>query len=181
MYGLINSSLKSMIIQNYGEESWRQVLISSGVPEDSFLAMRSYDDSVTYALIEAASDFLQTPVDKCLEMFGEFWVLETAAKSYEELLSTTGRTMVEFLQNMNQLHDRITSTLLDYVPPEFSVEEKGAHYLIHYRSQRQGLIAFVVGLLNGLAIRFNCQINIVSIKEEQLGQGTHAIFETRIS
>ena len=75
MYGLINNSLKDMIRDKFGEEKWQEVLNTSGVPEDSFLTMRSYDDALTYSLAGAASDVLGAPVDACLEMFGEYWVL----------------------------------------------------------------------------------------------------------
>ena len=180
MYGLINNSLKSMILQNFGEEQWQEVLEASGVTEDSFLTMRSYDDSVTYALAGAASKVLEAPVETCLEMFGEFWVLETAAKSYDMLLKAAGQDMVEFLQNMNRLHDRITSTFLDYVPPEFMVEEKGSNYLIHYVSKREGFTPFVVGILKGLAKRFGSEIDIVAQEDVDVRQGTHTIFEIKV-
>ena len=180
MYGLINNSLKSMIQKNFGEEQWQEVLKASGVSEDSFLTMRSYDDSVTYALADAASEVLGAPLETCLEMFGEFWVLETATKSYDMLLNAAGQDMVEFLQNLNRLHDRITSTFLDYVPPEFFVEEKGSHHLVHYVSKREGLDSFVVGLLKGLAKRFSCEIDILSQRSVEVDQGSHTIFEIRL-
>ena len=61
MYGLINSSLQSMIREKFGEEQWNNVLKASGVPEDSFLSMRSYDDAITYDLVGAASEVLGAP------------------------------------------------------------------------------------------------------------------------
>lgn len=187
MYGLINNSLKSMILEQFGEEQWQQVLSASGVPEDSFLTMRSYDDQVTYALAGAASDVLGAPVEACLEMFGEYWVLETAAKSYGPLLDAAGRDMIEFLGNMNALHDRITSTFLNYVPPEFFVESEGEgegggnRYKIHYVSQREGLTPFVVGLLKGLAKRFSNNITILSQTEMPVEQGAHTTFTVEIA
>lgn len=181
MYGLINNSLKSMIIEQFGEEQWQQVLSSSGVPEDSFLTMRSYDDQLTYALAGAASKVLGAPVDACLEMFGEYWVLETASKSYGMLLDAAGQDMLEFLGNMNALHDRITSTFLNYVPPEFFVEPKGDHTLIHYVSKREGLTPFVVGLLKGLAKRFDCELTILSQTEMQVDSGAHTVFAVEIA
>jgi guanylate cyclase soluble subunit beta len=81
--------------------------------------MRSYDDALTYSLANAASEVLGAPVDACLEMFGEYWVLETATKSYGMLIDAAGDDMLEFLSNMNNLHDRITRTFLNYVPPDF--------------------------------------------------------------
>ena len=125
MYGLVNKALKDMIRDRFGEEQWQAVLSASGAQEDSFLAMRSYDDSITYSLAQAASEVLDAPLDTCLEMFGEYWVLETATKSYEILLNAAGQDIVEFLTNLNALHDRITSTFLNYSPPEFYYRRKG--------------------------------------------------------
>lgn len=181
MYGLINNSLKSMIIKQFGEEKWEEVLAASGVPEDSFLSMRQYEDDITYQLAGAASQVLGAPVPACLEMFGEHWVLETASKSYGMLLDAAGQDMIAFLGNMNALHDRITSTFLDYIPPEFHVEKEGNRHLIHYRSQRQGLTPFVVGLLKGLAIRFDADMIIHSQTEMEVTHGSHTIFEVEIA
>ena len=170
-----------MITEKFGEEEWLKVLSASGVSEDSFLTMRSYDDSVTYSLAGAASEVLGAPVETCLEMFGEYWVLETASKSYGMLLSAAGQDMIEFLGNMNALHDRITSTFLDYVPPEFFVEEKGDNYLIHYVSKREGLTPFVVGLLKGLATRFGNKLEIVAQSHQAVDKGAHTVFEICIA
>ena len=180
MYGLINNSLKDMIIQQFGEEKWQRVLAVSGVPEDSFLSMRRYDDSITYDLAGAAARVLGAPVAACLEMFGEHWVLETASRFYGMLLDSAGQDMLAFLTNLNALHDRITSTFLDYVPPEFMVEQQGEHHLIHYRSTRQGLTPFVVGLLKGLAVRFNSRMTILRQTAMEVPQGEYTVFEVEI-
>ena len=180
MYGLINNSLQGMIREKFGEEKWQEVLEASGVPEDSFLTMRSYDDKLTYALAGAASDVLGAPVDACLEMFGEYWVLETASKSYGALLDAAGGDMIEFLGNMNGLHDRITSTFLNYVPPEFYIQERDPGYEIHYLSKRKGLTPFVVGLLKGLATRFDQHLNILNQLELDVEPGTHTVFHVEI-
>ena len=171
MYGLINNSLRDMIQKQFGEEKWQEVLAASGVPEDSFLSMRRYDDDITYSLAGAASEVLGAPVDACLEMFGQHWVLETASKSYGMLLDAAGRDMIGFLRNMNSLHDRITSTFLDYVPPEFYIEEEGTTYKIHYISQRLGLNPFVVGLLKGLGARFGSKVTILDQEEVAVDGG----------
>ena len=181
MYGLINNALKSMILDKFGEEQWQAVLTASGVPEDSFLTMRSYDDSITYQLAGAASEVLGAPVEACLEMFGEYWVLETAGKSYGPLMDASGQNMVDFLRNMNSLHDRITGTFLNYVPPEFRVDDLGdKRYTVHYISTREGLTPFVVGLLKGLAIRFNADMEILGQQDIPVDEGAHTAFEVRV-
>ena len=181
MYGLINSSLQGMIREKFGEEQWHKVLRTSGVPEDSFLSMRRYEDAVTYDLVGAASQVLGAPPEACLEMFGEWWVLETAAKNYGLLMDAAGGDLLQFLNNMNALHDRITGTFIDYVPPEFKVEsmEEGRHR-IHYVSKRQGLTPFVVGLLKGLAARFDTELEIVTQEAVPVSSGEHTIFEVTV-
>jgi guanylate cyclase soluble subunit beta len=181
MYGLINSSLQSMIREKFGEEQWNRVLVASGVPEDSFLSMRSYDDAVTYDLVAAASAVLGESAEACMEMFGEWWVLETAAKSYGPLMEASGRDLVQFLRNMNALHDRITGTFINYVPPEFRVESMNdGRHRIHYISKREGLTPFVVGLLHGLATRFDSELEIHSQEALKVTSGEHTVFEVTV-
>ena len=182
MYGLINNALQNMIREKFGDEKWEEVLRRSGVPEDSFLTMRSYDDALTYRLAGTASEVLGAPVEACLEMFGEYWVLETASKSYGTLMDASGDTMVDFLRNMNSLHDRITGTFLNYVPPEFLVEDlEPPRYHIHYLSKRKGLTPFVEGLLKGLAIRFGSQLEILGREEREAAEGTHMVYEVAVT
>lgn len=181
MYGLINNALQNMICDKFGQEQWTNVLAASGVPADSFLTMRSYDDKITYDLAFAASDVLGAPVATCLEMFGEYWVLETASKSYGSLMDAAGGDLVEFLENLNALHDRITSTFLNYRPPEFQVERlSDGNFEIHYHSEREGFVPFVVGLLKGLAQRFECQMEILEVEEKDVAQGVHAVFKISV-
>jgi guanylate cyclase soluble subunit beta len=181
LYGLINSALQNMIREKFGDEQWEKVLKASGVPEDSFLSMRSYDDTITYELVAAASEVLGAPAEACLEMFGEYWVLETASKTYGALMDAAGTDLVEFLRNMNALHDRITGTFINYVPPEFAVESLGAgRHRIHYISKRQGLTPFVVGLLNGLAIHFGVELKISEQDAVPVTSGEHTIFEVTV-
>ncbi len=181
MYGLINSALQGMIKEQFGEQKWEEVLKASGVAEDSFLTMRTYDDAITYQLAGAASEVLGAPVEACLEMFGVYWVKEVASKSYGSLMDASGDTMVEFLGNMNTLHDRITGTFLNYVPPEFRVEPLGdGRHRIHYISKREGLVPFVDGLLKGLAERFGNEVEVLDLELLDVPTGTHAVYEVSV-
>jgi hypothetical protein len=88
MYGLINSALKDMIEERYGEAKWCQVVKESGVPEECFLSLHKYDDEITYSLVSVASKLTGESVDDCLEGFGEYWVLVTAESSYGLLMDS---------------------------------------------------------------------------------------------
>lgn len=183
MYGLINGALQEMIVSNYGDATWKEVLERSGVPEQTFLAMQHYDDAYTYQLAGAASEVLDAPLETCLEMFGGFWISEVATRSFAPLMETTGTNTVDFLHNLNGLHDRITSTFLDYIPPEFRVEDvadKDQQYRVHYYSKRLGLTPFVTGLLKGLAQHFGDELEILDVNTVEQDTDTHAIYELTV-
>jgi guanylate cyclase soluble subunit beta len=182
MYGLINSALKGMMLEQYGNETWNKVLKQSGVPEDSFLSMRSYDDKITYDLVGATSEVLGAPPEACLKLFGQYWVMEVATEAYQSLMDASGQNLIEFLANLNALHDRINNVFLNYVPPEFVIEpmNDGTHR-IHYISQRQGLTPFVDGLLEGLAEHFGEELTVISCKHEEREHGTHAIYQVNVN
>ncbi len=179
MYGLINNALEDMIVTHFDEATWKQIHQASGVPEDAFLTMRSYDDAYTYALAGSASEVLKTPLDDCLVMFGHHWVAAIATRQFASLMEVTGNDTVSFLHNLNGLHDRISSTFLDYIPPEFRVEDidvAAGCYHVHYHSERKGLTPFVTGLLEGLAKHFGDDLQILSIKIDDSDEGTHSVY-----
>ena len=177
MYGVINKSLRDMVTEGHGEAIWAQVLAKAGVPSDSFLAMRSYDDEITFRLAVASSDVLGVDVDTALHAFGKHWVNHTLARDYDALVRSTGSTMLEFLENLNELHDRISTTFLEYQPPEFRVSEPEKNRMeVEYISHREGLNSFVSGLLVALSERFNEPMSIEAIEDLSVDAGTHTKF-----
>ena len=178
MYGVINKSLREMVVEGFGEDTWNSVMAKAGVPSDSFLAMRSYDDEITFRLAVASSDVLGIEVDAALNAFGHHWVKHTLTRDYDALVRSTGSTMLEFLENLNALHDRITTTFLDYQPPEFNVSELLDNRMeVEYISHREGLVGFVAGLLEALSDRFNEPMEIEAIEDLSPESGTHTKFK----
>ena len=177
MYGVINKSLRDMVTEGHGEAVWAQVLAKAGVPSDSFLAMRSYDDEITFRLAVASSDVLGVDVETALHAFGKHWVNHTLARDYDALVRSTGSTMLEFLENLNELHDRISTTFLEYEPPEFRVSELQKNRMeVEYISHREGLNSFVSGLLVALSERFNEPMSIEATEDLSVDAGTHTKF-----
>ncbi len=181
MYGIINRALKDMVVERFGNDVWNGVLLDSGVPEESFLRMRSFDDEITYQLVGAASKVLQVPTEDCLHMFGVHWITTTASENYPTLMDSAGDNLLDFLRNLNLMHDRISTTFLNYVPPYFRVEEGPQDiYYLHYSSSRKGLVAFVRGLLDGLAARFGQTIVLLSEEDRQVSEGSYIVFHIQV-
>ncbi len=178
MYGVVNRSLKELVLIHHGEERWQSVLALSDVPGDSFLSMQSYDDQITYDLAQAVAKELAISVDDALRAFGVHWVEHTMAHHYDALARAAGSNLLQFLENLNALHDRISSTFLEYQPPRFDIQHLSSHRVeVLYSSDRVGLTPFVEGLLEGLSKRFNEPIKILAIEPLPTQSGTQSRFE----
>jgi guanylate cyclase soluble subunit beta len=180
MYGLINKALKTMIIDGHGTQVWDRILQQSAVSEDSFTTMEQYNDDVTYALVGATSEVLESPAAVCLELFGHYWATVTAPNAYEMLFQSTGENLFEFLDNVNSLHDRITSTFIDYVPPHFIVTKDKNKMELVYESQREGLTPFLIGIIKGLADRFEVEVAFQSIEARAVHKGETSVITMHI-
>lgn len=168
MYGLVNQALRDFIIGGFGEKKWEEVRSDAKVQvSGDFVSMQSYDDSVTYSLATSASKILNIPLEQALEGFGEYWVLYTAQKGYEDLLQMCGSDIVQFLQNLDSMHAKVGLTFTDLQPPSFRVSDiQGNQLHLHYYSDRPALAPMVVGLVKGLAKHFDKKAEVKQIEKK---------------
>lgn len=156
MYGLVNQAIREFIVKAHGEPKWVQICEQAGVQTTEFVAMSTYPDQVTYALVGAISKNLNIPMDQALNLFGKYWVLYTGSEGYGPLMDAFGHTFKECLMNLNHLHARMGMTMPKLTPPKFEFKEVNANeYQLEYISERPGLCPMVQGLLLGLAEKYN--------------------------
>lgn len=168
MYGLVNRAVEQMVRERFGAERWHAIQARAGLEDEGFLALRTYPDEVTYRLVAAASAELGVPAPAVLEAFGEYWVAATAQASYGDLMRLSGRTLPEFLQNLDQMHSRLALTFTQMQPPSFTCSDvTPASLVLHYHSARPGLLPFVVGLVKGLGEYFGtpARVEILAARE----------------
>lgn len=161
MYGLVNQAVQGMVIAGFGEDVWDRIKRDAGVDLEAFISMESYDDSITYSLVKSGSAILNMPPEAILRAFGEYWVLETAAEGYPELMQAAGSTLSEFIGNLDQLHSRVLMTFPELRPPSFKCKEVNPGELsVTYISDRVGLEPMVVGLIEGLGKHFKTPVEV---------------------
>ncbi|MCH7402274.1 heme NO-binding domain-containing protein [Belliella kenyensis] len=171
MYGLVNKAIQDLITTNYGEDKWMKIKEKSKIDIDYFISTEPYDDSVTYQLAIAAAQELNISVDEVLYSFGEWWVLKTSLQKYGGLMKAGGSTVKEFLTNLPSFHDRIMLIYPKLTPPEFKIDEKGENCLIvHYFSKREGLVAFMKGLLSGIGKMYETPVEIEHVFGKSSGE-----------
>ena len=138
MYGLVNKAIKDLVVTNHGEEIWKEICRLSNFEDEEFVGMNPYPDKLTYDLVKNASHVLKADSAAILEAFGEYWILYTANEGYGDLMDISGSSFVEFLNNMDMLHYRISNIMPELAPPQFttrnekenSIELEYCNYLI---------------------------------------------------
>ena len=177
MYGLVNRGVEELVCSNFGDETWQQIKEKAQIEDELFISMEQYDDNVTYALVEAASEVLELPPETILETFGRYWILYTGKEGYGHLLNTAGNTFEGFLGHLDQMHTRVSLIYPNLQPPSFrctNITAQGLH--LHYYSHRAGLAHLVIGLLQGLGELFETAVEVTHIQRCVDG-ADHDIFQ----
>ncbi len=161
MYGLVNQGVRDLAVQLGGEQLWHQIKSIADVPHQAFVGMETYPDDVTYRLVEAASTVLGGSSNEVLHAFGRHWILYTARRGYGAMFDTMGRTLPEFLANLDAMHTRLSLTMPELQPPSFVCEQRGAGQIrLEYWSHRPGLAPMVLGLLDGLGDLYGVSVSV---------------------
>ncbi|MEQ8934214.1 MAG: heme NO-binding domain-containing protein [Amphiplicatus sp.] len=152
---MIHKAARDMAVGRYGEDGWRQILAESGLSGEHFISARQYPDEITTRLLAAIGARAGLAPEALLEAFGRHWIKYAGSSAYSSILDRTGGDLVTFLGNLDRMHASIKTVIDRAQLPSFNVEKADAREIeIAYRSVREGLEPFVIGLLKGLLERF---------------------------
>lgn len=145
MYGLVNKAVEQLVKVNFGEETWK-IIASKAQVDQSFVMMKSYPDKVTFDLVAAASEVLETPAEQILEAFGEHWIQFTVDEGYGKTMSLYGDSVPEFLKNMDSLHAQIRLSFPELRPPSLPANlcQMASWWLAIFQKE-QGLLPCLSG------------------------------------
>lgn len=161
MYGLVNEAIRELVIAHAGEEVWLSIAHEAKTETEGFEALCPYSDELSFKLVELAARELKMSANDVLRHFGKYWITYTAAEGYGELMTLFGSDFRSCLNNLNRMHAHMGATMPMLRPPRFKLEDISSEKVVlHYYSTRQGLAPMVIGLLEGLAEKYNQHIEI---------------------
>ncbi|XP_059146235.1 LOW QUALITY PROTEIN: guanylate cyclase soluble subunit beta-1-like [Physella acuta] len=178
MYGFVNYALELLVIRNFGEEAWKQIKQEAYLDMDGdFLVRQVYDDSVSYDLVGAACKVLNVDAATVLQLFGKMFFEYCVESGYDKILKVLGATTTDFLQNLDALHDHLSTIYPGMRAPSFRCTERpdGATVL-HYYSDRPGLEHIVIGIVKEVARELHNSPVIVEIIQEKDDNCDHVQF-----
>ena len=169
MYGMVNEGIRTFVERNFGVEAWNSICGDADIETTQFDRLGSYDDAVTYCLVDAIAKYTELPPENVLKVFGEYWVGYAGQSGFGNLLKISGKNFVERVQNLDDMHERILLTMPNLKPPSFELEKVGEKtYDLSYYSTRLGLGSMVVGLLHGLAEQTGEEITVKQIQHRSV-------------
>ncbi|MCG3769870.1 MAG: hypothetical protein JW384_01001 [Nitrosomonadaceae bacterium] len=182
MYGLINSALVDFMRTHLGESSMEAALQKCGCEHVVFATMETFPDEYTYRMVGEHIEQTGRPAQEVLEQFGEYWLLEVAAKRFNYLLSMVGNDFFTCIENLDLMHERIATEFDNLKQPSFQIsklDDGSDSYEVIYVSHRVGLEYFVMGLLRGLVKyhQISASIDLLNVERDS---GTKAKFLIKI-
>eukprot|EP00066_Takifugu_rubripes_P017518 XP_011606784.1 PREDICTED: guanylate cyclase soluble subunit beta-2-like [Takifugu rubripes] len=180
-YGFINTCLKSMVVETFGEETWLKLREEAGV-QDSFLTYEVYEDDITMQLVADACKLLGVEPQVVLRQFGEYFFKFCKSSGYDHMLRTLGGNLCEFTENLDALHSFLSLSYKEMNAPSFRVErDPDGALLLHYYSDRRGLCQIVPGIIAAVAKDFfdsDVTMEVVDQLEEleRTGKKEHVVF-----
>uniref|UniRef100_A0A8C8LSB1 guanylate cyclase n=1 Tax=Oncorhynchus tshawytscha TaxID=74940 RepID=A0A8C8LSB1_ONCTS len=174
IYGFINTCLKSLVIEKFGEETWEKLRTLAEV-QDTFMTYEIYDDVITLRLVQEACTMLDMPSEVVLKLFGEYYFSFCKMAGYDTMLRTLGG-------NLEALHSYLALSYQEMNAPSFRVEKNDdGRMLLHYYTDRKGLYHIVPGIIEAVAKDFfDSEVSMTilnqSEKDERTGKKEHVVF-----
>jgi hypothetical protein len=170
MLGMVNKAVEDLARSVGGDAAWDAIRVRAGIDVVAFVSSTVYDDAVTYRLVEAACEVFSMSAADVLEAFGRHWILYTGREGYGPLLAAAGSTLPEFLRNLDAMHARVALSIPELNLPTFDVVDlDDGRTEVVYRSSREGLGPMVVGLLKGLGVLLEQQVEVTQTASRAAG------------
>lgn len=149
MHGLINRAIQSFLRDTYGADFWAELTDETGLDPDGFEAMMTYPETLTDAVLGAASARLSKPRDALLEDLGTYLV---SLEPLRRLLRFGGVTYLDFLETIEELPERAQLAVSDIGLPTLRLRAHAqGQFTLLCQSNYAGFGHVFVGVLRALA------------------------------
>ncbi|MDF1548281.1 MAG: heme NO-binding domain-containing protein [Bacteroidales bacterium] len=163
MHGAFIVGLKELVVNRFDVSFWEEILEYAGFDPNYYpLSNQELADNKAEVLIKASLKKLNLGDRKFGEVFGNYWIKTFAREKYFAFFDAH-KSSKEFINNLTELHKKLSATLTDKNPPVFEIDWQNQNtVLITYHSSRS-LIHIAVGLLKALGDFYNDDISVYRV------------------
>ncbi|HEX5353483.1 MAG TPA: heme NO-binding domain-containing protein [Rhodanobacteraceae bacterium] len=158
MKGIIFNVLEEVVIANYGEAVWDDLLDAAG-SNGVYTSLGSYADDQMMRLVKAASDALDISTTDVVRWFGR-QAMPRFAERYPEFFTAYTSTRPFVLALNTIIHPEVRRLYTGALCPEFDfLDADNGALLIGYQSPRQ-LCALAHGFIEGAADHYHENVEV---------------------
>lgn len=152
MHGLINRAVQCFVRDIYGADSWAALGAATGVGTGGFESMLTYDDEITFRLLDELCRMRKQPAEDILEDIGTYLVTHPNTRAIRRLLRFGGQSFTELLHSLDDLPDRARLAVPELELPALHLTElKTGRFKLEVASSRGGFGPVMAGVLRALA------------------------------
>ena len=172
MYGLLIESVCEFIREKFGEQNWLKIRDKSRVHEYTFVTHRMYSEKIIPRLAQAVYDVTGYSKEQFMDEQGCQFVKFLNKYDYDKMLRVLGRSLRDFLNGLDNLHEYLRFSYPKMKPPSFFCSDENLEGLtLHYRTRRAGYTHYVKGQLRQVAKQFyNREVTVIIVEEKQTGK-----------
>jgi hypothetical protein len=158
MKGIIFNLLEEVVTQEFGEDTWDQLLDMAQI-DGAFTSLGNYPDDNLFKLVAAASTALDRPPDAIVRWFGT-QALPLLAKKYPMFFEKYQSTR-PFLLTLNSIiHPEVRKLYPGADTPDFDFDTTSPEVLVvGYRSKHK-LCSLAEGFIEGAAEHYGEAVSI---------------------
>lgn len=110
-----------------------------------------------------------------MEIFGEFFFEYCTEIGYGSIMRALGGTPVDFLEQLDALHDHLSTTYIGFNAPSFRCAQEedgdGTEFYLYYYSQRPALGPVVVGIIRAAFKTLFDVVVDIKVSEQETREG----------
>jgi hypothetical protein len=168
LHGIIHAELKNYVEARHGADAWKACVKTAGLGHKMFLPISTYPDADAVAIVTAASQLTNTPVERILEDFGEF-IAPNLLSMYQSLVEPHWKTIELLLHTEDVIHRVVRLNNPGAQPPQLQFEQLGPNELKFYYNSPRRMAAVAKGIIKGVAKHYG---QTVLIREHKQPDGS---------
>jgi len=159
MHGLVNRAIQVFVRDTYGADAWAALMRTLDLGIENFESMLSYDDKISFQMVDAACAQLGRDRGAFLAALGTYLVSHENVGALRRLLRFGGDTFLEFLYSLDELGDRVRIAVPELALPPISVSKSApTEYRIKVDRGLDGFVHVLVGVLRAMADDFGALV-----------------------
>ncbi|THD28013.1 putative soluble guanylate cyclase gcy [Fasciola hepatica] len=179
MYGLLIVGVQHFVETCYGLECWLRIVEKAGLDSTTYQTQNVYSETIIERVLKALSEEKGLCVNDLSYRSGLYFVTFTTQYGYAKLLRVQGRDFLNFLRNLDNLHEHLRFSYPKIRPPSFFVKSQTKDRIeLVYSSKRMGFSHYVCGQLVAIAKQFfDLDIEVKFLGHEKEGLVNHFTYE----